>query len=602
MSKTSVLNLATQVYSDLNAAEKQLLGSADSGSITVLPSLIDLGTGTQSPPISAGDSVIRAEVIQWICTNREAASLITPRGINLVGGKIAGQLNLSHATIAFPLELRSCLIPDGMRLEYATLGNLNLSGSITAQIWGVWLTVQKDLTLSNNFRSDGGVFLDRARITGDLYCAEGTFINAAGSALSAMGSRIQGSVYLTNGFHAEGETNFALSIIDGSLICSGGQFHNPSSESTDQKLPRKRALAANQAQFGGSVFLRDHAYTLGEVDFIAAKITGDLDCNGARFSNPGKKAFAGDRISIGSNAFFNRGFEIDGILSMPGASIEGEIDFEGSRFVGDADNGVRLETSTIKRTMFWRNLHLTARTKLILNDATVGRYLDDEKSWPTQGNLFIFGFKYGRIAGVKTADSRRQWLELQTTDGVNLQPYQQLAAVLREAGHEAESTRVLIAKEDKRYQQGGVNRLNRIWGYILKASIGYGYAPRRALYWGAGIVLVCALLFWVGYNNSLFAPVSDGVYKDPGYLASHTPPDGYQTFNPLIYSLDVFLPIVDLHQEGKWLPNPSRQCRVMSMDLACGAYLRIALWVEIVIGWGLTTLVVAGFSGLVRRD
>ena len=114
------------------------------------------------------------------------------------------------------------------------------------------------------------------------------------------------------------------------------------------------------------------------------------------------------------------------------------------------------------------------------------------------------------------------------------------------------------------------------------------------------------LLGWVifrgSYDCQLFAPTSDGVYKDPAYQQSWVLPSGYQTFNPLIYSLDVFLPIIDLQQEGNWRPNPSQPCVIAGRARPCGAYLRAYLWVHIIIGWALTTLAVAGFSGLVRKD
>jgi hypothetical protein len=65
----------------------------------------------------------------------------------------------------------------------------------------------------------------------------------------------------------------------------------------------------------------------------------------------------------------------------------------------------------------------------------------------------------------------------------------------------------------------------------------------------------------------------------------------YPFFNPLIYSLDVFLPVVDLHQKSYWMP--------------VGPYsywTQWYLWVHTLAGWILTTLAVGGLTGLIKRD
>ena len=57
-------------------------------------------------------------------------------------------------------------------------------------------------------------------------------------------------------------------------------------------------------------------------------------------------------------------------------------------------------------------------------------------------------------------------------------------------------------------------------------------------------------------------------------------------FNALIYSLDALAPLIDLHQVKYRLP------------IRWG--LRAYLWIHIICGWLLTTLLVVGLSGLVH--
>ena len=67
----------------------------------------------------------------------------------------------------------------------------------------------------------------------------------------------------------------------------------------------------------------------------------------------------------------------------------------------------------------------------------------------------------------------------------------------------------------------------------------------------------------------------------------------YPCLQPVLYSLDAFLPIVDLHQEKYWLPDSSKK-----MGWLFQAY----LWLHISFGWILSTVFVAGLTGLVKKD
>ena len=67
----------------------------------------------------------------------------------------------------------------------------------------------------------------------------------------------------------------------------------------------------------------------------------------------------------------------------------------------------------------------------------------------------------------------------------------------------------------------------------------------------------------------------------------------YPRFNSLVYSADTLLPIVSLEMQGFWIPD-ERTTR--------GQVARVYLWVHIAVGWALSLLAVAGFSGLVKSD
>jgi hypothetical protein len=62
---------------------------------------------------------------------------------------------------------------------------------------------------------------------------------------------------------------------------------------------------------------------------------------------------------------------------------------------------------------------------------------------------------------------------------------------------------------------------------------------------------------------------------------------------PLAYALDVLLPVVDLHQESKWLPADERPW---------GSWYTGLTWVLISSGWLLTSAVVGGMASILRKD
>src|SRR5262249_47072588 len=144
-----------------------------------------------------------------------------------------------------------------------------------------------------------------------------------------------------------------------------------------------------------------------------------------------------------------------------------------------------------------------------------------------------------------------------------------------------------------------------VWNRLLEVTIGYGYRPLRALWWMAGFVAIGTLLFGLGYLTRIVTPTDPAAYRS--FVESGTTPSHYPPFNALIYSLENFLPVVALHQEEYWRPNPLHSVRGepssgvdgAAVGIRAGRLLRWYLWFHILAGWTLTPLFFAGLSGLV---
>jgi hypothetical protein len=246
--------------------------------------------------------------------------------------------------------------------------------------------------------------------------------------------------------------------------------------------------------------------------------------------------------------------------------------------------------------------------------------LDDQESWPRAGNLNIDGFVYGRIArGPTDAEARLQWLALQAE--FTPQPYRQLAKVLRELGDDQGARRVLYKMEKlRRTEQSRIwrDRLHdvkltrwsrltgwtRYWlarggGWVLKATIGYGFRLQWTLYCILVLTILGAVIFHCGYQAGAMTPVDEKAYFY--FQQHHEPPPYQQQFMCIAYSLENTVPVLKFGQDSTWTPDPAPQSAGRWWR-TWPIFLRFFRRTEIVCGWLLATLFIAGVTGVVRKE
>jgi hypothetical protein len=548
--------LPDQLKKDLTPAERRLLECIASGEEADFSAPDESQNDPTQGAAWGPERTIRSVFLSWLCTNQQAAACIPPKGIRIRGARIEGLLDFEGATLDHRLFLIRCAIPEGIVLTDARTRGIDLSGSYTQRIHADGLAVKGDLVLSGLICT-GEVRLLRARIKGHLICRGARLENPNGDALSADGMTVEGSVFLDQGFHATGAVRLPGACIKGQLACTDARLENPNGN----------ALSADGMTVEGSVFLDQGFHATGAVRLLGAHIKGQLVCRGARFENPEGDALSADGMTVEEDAFLDQGFHATGAVRLLGACIKGQLACTDARF--ENPNGIALN----------------------LEYARIGVLVDDEDSWPQRGQLLLDGLEYEGFAGDRTpmdAQRRLEWLRRQLPH-FRPRPYDQLARVFRRMGLEEEALKVLIDKQKDLIRYGKLSRLGKLTRRILGVTIGYGYRPRRAFFWVLAFVITGCLIFKWAYTHDLMAPM--GILTDPLYRESGTIPAGYPRFQALFYSLDAFLPIVDLHQERFWLPDASKPC---------GVAIRYYLWVHIAFGWFFSTLFVSGVTGLVK--
>jgi sRNA-binding regulator protein Hfq len=561
------------------------------------------------------ERVINSDRISWLCTDCNASKLVLNMGINVVGLRIDGNLNLQYSRIPFPLTFEKCYFKNDIFLTQAEIMFLNMSGTHTKNIYAELLRIQGNLLLNDNFNSEGEVKLLGAKIGGSLVCEKGTFINKGGNSILADGIEVGGCVFLRNGFKAEGKVKLFGAKISGDFVCINGTFINKGGN----------AISADRMEVGGGVFLRDGFKSEGEVKLLGAKIGGDFDCNNGSFINKEGNAISADGMKVSGSVFLRNGFNAEGEVRLLGAKIGGNLECDKSNFINKAGNAIFADGIEVGGNVFLRNsfkaegrlsfcdsiikssfqlVNVVSPENIILDlrSAKIYSLTDEPKSWPEKNNLLIDGFVYDKIDDYspKKSSVRIDWLHRQPCEIFRPQPYEQLAKVLREEGFYSDSTKIFYLKEKDRGKFTKMNFLERVFHKILGISVGYGYQTWRALLISIIFIMLGFFIFNEGYKADLISPTKKQEFSSEIKQQAVNSPK----FNALIYSIDMFVPIVDLYQANYWFPDSKKKCEFIILDKFFsinGNCIFYYLWIHIISGWIYTTLIVASMTGLIRK-
>lgn len=585
---------------------------------------------------------IRCEVVRWLLVNAAEAEGTRIRGLHLAHAWIpATDLDLDGISIGFPLTLEGCRLDGALLVRDAQLVTLRLSGTHCHGVEGDRLTAQHGLLLDNGFRTTRKANLRAVEVGDDLNCIRGHF-EAGGknrSALQLDGARIGGRLFLSDArfcpglqegtgqpasqkeWHKDaGGVSAQGARIEGNLICLGTEIEcssatafNASSSSVGgdgafERLAVNKDVRLRQTQFGGTVSWGGSSIG-GALHLTRATIGGDLimDSTPSRREGVG----AGRTTTLGRDLFMS-GMGVSGRLDMGEADVShvklhvlrrARIGFfDDSRVEWRSDLIVRLEGIALGGIAVDRPPDEEAQERRTedgseaLNrgklDEAPEAEAPDTPADPPDAEGFI-GEQTGqgqggarekgqtatdlrdpgdpRMPSTETwLERRKRWLGPQQNPW-SPQPYGQVVAALRLAGEDTLARKIAIDREEQRRRRGGLSMLSQGWNWVLKNVLGHGYEPYRAFVAGAGVILIGWAVF-----NFLLTP--DDFKRDEG-----APP-----MYSLAYSIDVFLPIIDLGLADAWRPRE--------------LWVSVFVWAEVGLGWLLTTLGVAGVAGLIRQD
>ena len=220
--------------------------------------------------------------------------------------------------------------------------------------------------------------------------------------------------------------------------------------------------------------------------------------------------------------------------------------------------------------------------------------MDDLRSWDNINLLWLHGFVYDTIHPAAPFDVgwRIMWVEKQNETMFSTQPYEHLAFVYKNIGMEREARQVSVAKHEAIRKYGHLTRGQMFWNWVLGTTIDYGYNTTKIFAFILFMIMLGAIVFSNAYKNQIIMPTKGQVTITENSRQEEILLP-YPEFNPIMYSADVFLPIIDLQQEKYWIPNNANRD---------GKLYTSFMWFHIISGWFFSTIAVGSVTGLLRRE
>lgn len=458
--------------------------------------------------------------------------------------------------------------------------------------------------------------------------------------------QVSGNVDLDKDLTSTGTLRIVNARIGGSLRLSAARIDmsdgaEPFTERTGKKDEpgpyRYRALHLDGTEIGGGIDARD-ARIAGQIRMVDVNARGSVVFDGSILSNRNGDVVEGRRFSTGGN-LDARGVTVFGSILLPEASIGANVDLRASRIVcpgryrrdqsqkpsvdlrvahigrdlvcarGEvpfsAHGEIRIRRAEIERQTNFQGAELGSR----LNEMAINAYglitqelrvdvasaprghvnlmharcanlADNEKFWDASGHISLHDFRYDALAEPIELDDdeqvkrRLKLLRNAMGDIYRPGPYDQFATMLRASGNEEHASTVLIDKQRWRYAAlaDGYRILGLpvlLWSWLQRWMVGYGYRPMRALLWLLALLVGGTVWFML----------------QPDPVESNA--DDHLVWNPLLFTIDHLVPIVDFGHKNRWHFDGASQWIAAGLVAA---------------GWILATTVAAGVTRMLRRS
>jgi hypothetical protein len=571
---------------------------------------------------------------------------------NARGAEIGGDLILDGATIKGGVLLGRTRVTGELSGKGADIAGVGQDWAIAAN--GV--IVGQGIALAGA-RLQGGLMLAGARIEQGIN-ASNIRVGSSGRAVEADTMHVGGN-WIMRGGDITGNVRFAGARIEGqvafteSTIRGGGDL----------------AIRADGAHIGGGWFM-GRATIEGLVRFPSARLGNEMRLRGTRIVVSSGPALFAAGVTIAREFVLDGGFSTQGGIVLDRAEIDGTLDLSASRIksaaLGRAGAGapkthdemlsarydaiaLSLVDARLDRLVMPDTAEDRSQGIIDLSRAHVGSYEDAAAAWPAPesrwtrrehndlDHLVLDGFVYdhlemptglppqqgGRARRAGAARMRIRWLEAQSHNDLiqhfKPQAWVHLSRRLAAQGYHDDAREIAIERRRRQRRSASVTRGARLQSWLLDVFALYGFNPWRTVLWMTAFVMLFAGVWWWAAqgcerdtckDETVYAMSLKGNYGQDDKSAE----ERYPGFSPLAYSLDVFLPFVNLGYKEHWRPRTSYLTLAsvplpgadlhgqQELTVTVGGILYVLYVAEMLVGLILASLAVTGFAGILRGE
>jgi hypothetical protein len=469
--------------------------------------------------------------------------------------QVVGKLDLKHRVVHTAVDIQRCTFLDPVDLRYCEFEqSVDFSGcTFHRRFNGGFRTVyKKDLTC-HGVTFDAGMQFIASQVEGSTYFDGASFL-----------SKEKGSSFIWTSFGPYFDCSNATfkgpTFFDGIRCERNGHFW-------DTQIENDRYPVSFTGASFGSILAYSNATFKGPANFDLLTCGGDGLFDSARFEIK-KNAEDSDAVDYEDVAFN---------LS----TFASTLDLSFATFA----RAVSLEQVSVQKALRLTGAHFEKNASLY--NATIDRLIFEggSPSFAEGAYLDLRECTFQRFQGDKdqAKEQARDLVKAQDPSLFSRDPYQQLERYYTSIGDEAEAKDIYFegrqALRENAYQQNASTRWSRRQKFtdeILRLLTGYGVKIGR-LFVIALIFLVLGTLVFYWPENAL--QTASGSTEAPAWQEG-----------PLYraaYSLDLFLPVVNLHVDENWEPN--------------GPWLQAYAIGHATVGWLVVPLLLAALAGIIRR-
>ncbi|GAB2833102.1 membrane-associated oxidoreductase [Actinocorallia aurea] len=328
---------------------------------------------------------VRAQVLKaLLLTEPEPSGEVS--ALRLVGARITGRLDLSHAVVRHPVRLAQCHFEQALCLYGADVRQFNLRESVMPELDAATVQVGGVLRLS-------GCRILRVRLGG---------------------ARLAGAVFL-----------------DGARI------------GVERETWGARVLQLDHASVGGSVIATD-AEIHGETRLTGLVVAGTVHLSRSRLCDPGGTALNAETVTVGSRLSAG-GMQAEGMTDLRGLRGAVLVDLRGAALRHPEGTCLRASSWTVEELLLDEETSITG--ELVLRRSRIGVIHAPPEVWPDVVRLD--GLSYTAL-NPRSAVAAWLGVLGRDADGQVPSSYEQLSAAYARAGDDVAARTVRLARERRR--------------------------------------------------------------------------------------------------------------------------------------------------------